>query len=458
MQPFMGLLRPIFCWYLVTMALISTIYADAIPPLPDDETYFAYTLPLPDPIVDEVEEAPQRLPQVIRNEAPPLNLATLEAMTLTDHPTVLTAVAEMQAARGTWLQSGLRPNPTIGYAGTEIGNERRAGFQGAYWQQTFVRGNKLQLNRAVASQEVAWREQAVISAELDVLTELRVAFYQLLVIQERHRVLSRLVEISHQAEQTAQQLVEAQEKPRTDHLQASIELARFRTDLQSTVIAKRKARRALEARAGQQQTDWQQVDGSVQPMPEPLEWQQTIDEILSTHPSIIMATSAVQRARYQLARERAEPIPNLQTQIMVQHDDSTDLVVPSVQAVWAIPWHNRNQGAIARAQADLRAAMQQLNERRLDLRREAADLFADYETAAQRVTAFETSILPKASETQQLITEAYRGQEIEFLVLLTAQRTFFQSTLAYLNALESLWTSRWRVLGMMPMQAIPRPQ
>ena len=121
-----------------------------------------------------------------------------------------------------------------------------------------------------------------------------------------------------------------------------------------------------------------------------------------------MATSAVQRSRYQLARERAEPIPNLQTQIMVQHDDSTDLVVPSVQAVWAIPWHNRNQGAIARAQAYLRAAVQQLNERRLDLRREAADLFADYETAAQRVTAFETSILPQASETQQLITEAYR--------------------------------------------------
>ena len=62
-------------------------------------------------------------------------------------------------AAGTWsaygrrLQACRRPNPTVGYVASEIGNDGKAGQQGVFVEQEFIRGNKLELSHDVASRE-----------------------------------------------------------------------------------------------------------------------------------------------------------------------------------------------------------------------------------------------------------------------------------------------------------------
>ncbi len=58
------------------------------------------------------------------------SLADLESMAMQRNPTLARSDARINAARGEWLQVGLRPNPRIGYDGGEIGNEGRSGMQG----------------------------------------------------------------------------------------------------------------------------------------------------------------------------------------------------------------------------------------------------------------------------------------------------------------------------------------
>src|SRR5438874_4985011 len=83
-----------------------------------------------------------------------LTLADLEQAAVNANPTLAQAAAQVEAARGRTLQSGLYPNPTVGYQGDEIGVNGTAGFQGVFIDQLIITGGKLRLNRARFQQEV----------------------------------------------------------------------------------------------------------------------------------------------------------------------------------------------------------------------------------------------------------------------------------------------------------------
>jgi len=62
-----------------------------------------------------------------------LTLAELEQIALNNNPTLAQAAAEIRAAAGRKLQSGLYPNPTVGYQGEQIrGGTQRGGEQGFF--------------------------------------------------------------------------------------------------------------------------------------------------------------------------------------------------------------------------------------------------------------------------------------------------------------------------------------
>jgi cobalt-zinc-cadmium efflux system outer membrane protein len=408
-------------------------------------------VPLPSARVDRLEsELPGGASAGDTEDSPAMALIEVEQVTLSNHPDVLEAVAALQSARGRWLQAGLKPNPSLGYAASEIGNEGQAGQQGAYVGQTFVRGGKLQLNRAVASHEIAMAEQAIVAAQQRVLTDVRVAFYELLILQERATILQRLVELTQQAEATARQLFEARESPKTDYLQARIELDRMQLEVRTTRLSLGRARQVLAARMGLDRLPAARVAGDLENPLDTLHWQPILDQVLGAHPSILRALADVERARCAIAREQAEVVPDLVSQGTVQYDDATRYTVVGLQATFDLPIWNRNQGAISAAWAELRAAQQRVGQARLDLQARLAADFTDYASAEQKVATYQRDILPQAGETQQLIAQAYQQGELGFLAYLTAQRTFFEASLGYLDALRAYWTARANVLGMLP--------
>ena len=55
--------------------------------------------------------------------------------------------------------------------------------------------------------------------------------------------------------------------------------------------------------------------------------------------------------------------------------------------------------------------------------------------------------MPNAQESLKLVSAGYRQGEFSYLVLLTAQRTYFQTNLAYLDALRDLRTAEVAIEG-----------
>src|SRR3990172_3485987 len=61
-----------------------------------------------------------------------MTLTEAESMALAYHPAMREAEGLVRAARGEWLQVGLRPNPAVGYDGTDIGDDNTAGKQSGF--------------------------------------------------------------------------------------------------------------------------------------------------------------------------------------------------------------------------------------------------------------------------------------------------------------------------------------
>jgi len=163
------------------------------------------------------------------------------------------------------------------------------------------------------------------------------------------------------------------------------------------------------------------------------------------------------RAQSALQRARVEPIPDINTQFMVQFDNATEDTIAGVQMGIPLPIWNRNQGGIRQAEAEITQARRNADRVELNLKQRLAAAFQEYSTARSQAETYSTQILPKAKETFDLVQRGYRLGELGYLDLLNAQRTYSQTNLAYLDALGALWRSWAEIEGLLLSDSLATP-
>ena len=396
--------------------------------------------------------SPEGLPMPLPGGVLPraqLTLADLEAMALNQNPSVSEAVARVESLRGNYVQVGLPPNPSVGYVAEDVGDEGTAGKQGGFVGQQLITGNKLSLNRAVAAQQVRRAEQELAAQQQRVLTDVRLSYYDVLIAQERLETADRLVSASRQAVQAVEQLLTIKEVSRTELLQAQIEANTAQMLLDNARAARTGAWQRLTAVLGNPEMPVAEIAGNASTDLPTLEFDASLSRLLAERPELAAVDTGVERARWALSRARAEVVPDLNVQATVQQDDASDLTVAGVQVGLPLPILNRNQGGIQRAQGELVAAQRAVDRRELALYRRLAAVFQQYVTARQQVDRYRLDILPDVDETLRLTTEGYRAGEFNFLQFLIAQRTYFQTNLAYLDALGQMWAASRQIEGLL---------
>jgi len=123
--------------------------------------------------------------------------------------------------------------------------------------------------------------------------------------------------------------------------------------------------------------------------------------------------------------------------------------VGGFQVGWEIPKFDRNEGAIYQSSQRIVAAERRMETKALDLRRRLAEAYERYLDAQIQVDAYENEILPIATETVELLMLGYRAGETEVLELLVSQRALFQTNLAYLQNLRTLWQQTAAIEGLL---------
>ena len=419
------------------MLALVAVRAGAQPPVAELPPF----QPLP---LQDAEAVPRPLPK----PDPPLTLAELEQLAIGGNPTVAQAEARVAAARGRWVQVGLPPNPTFGYAGNEIGDDGRAGQQGFIAGQEFVTANKLELRRQVVAREIEQAEQVVIAQRLRVQADVRQRFYETLIAQQRVETAQSLYETATNSATTIEKLLQAEQSTRIDLLQAQVEAEAVRVRVQNAQNSHQAAWRRLLAVVGVDLPP-RPLEGDVTSELPLVVWEQSLARIQSDSPEVASALVRIQRARWALQQACAEARPNFEVQFGVQYDDATQDPISMLQIAMPLPIFNRNQGGIREAQAEIAEANRNAERLHRELQQRLATVFERYQNARQQTQTYQNEILPRAKETLGLVTTGYQAGEVQYLTMLTAQRTYFETNLAYLTALEQLWSAQVEIESLL---------
>jgi len=379
----------------------------------------------------------------------PITLVNLEGLALANNPTLQQARALSERARGLWHQAGRYPNPVVGYQGSEMGNEGRAGQQGAYVGQQIVTAGKLQLDQQAAAQEfrrAQWQENA---QQRRVLTDVRMRYLEALGAQQSVDVAEELERVAVQGVQMAEDLLMALRGTRPDVLQAEIDLNEVRITLQNARNQYDAAWRRLVNVIGVPDLPQSPLEGDLEQDVVPTTWDSVWEELLARSPELAAARARRNEAAYVLQRQRAEPVPDLQLQAGVQQDNSSHDTIANVQFGIALPIFNRNYGNIDAAAAEYRRATRELERLELSLRDRLTEAFRRYENARYQVERYRRDILPKVQQNLDLSTVGYQAGEFSFLRVVTARRAYFQTNQSYITALTQFRMADAELAGLL---------
>jgi cobalt-zinc-cadmium efflux system outer membrane protein len=162
--------------------------------------------------------------QTAVSEQKTLTLEELQLMALEHNPTFAQSAANIQAAEGRKKQSGLYPDPTVGYQGEQIrGGSFHGGEQGFFVQQDIVLSGRLGLNRTIFDQELKQAETEAEEQKARVVTNVRMSYIQALAAQQTLKLRQHLSKLADDAVQTSRQLANVGQADAPDVLESEVE-------------------------------------------------------------------------------------------------------------------------------------------------------------------------------------------------------------------------------------------
>lgn len=381
------------------------------------------------------------------NVSRPLELTELESWALRNNPTISAAEALVRQAQGIWRQSGLYPNPTAGYIRTDPNQQRQSETQGIFLSQEFVTAKKLRLAQAADRQDIAWRQWQLDAQRARVVNDVRIRFYEALGAQRAVREMTEVERLAADQVRVIERLIEAQQASRPDVLQAEMQLHAIRVALADAKYRHLSAWRHLVTVAGTPNLPPTELIGELERLPQ-LEWQSSLNRLLAENPVLRSQRNYIQAARIDVRLARAQAVPNVNIQVVAQHDQVMKYNSVSTLAALPLPIFNRNQGNIQLAIGLLQQQQKEYERIELALRDQLAGAFNQYLSAKNQAEQLQKEILPRAKENLDLTVKGHRLGQFDFMRVLAARQMHFETTLAYIDSLTALHKAAIEIQGL----------
>lgn len=376
-------------------------------------------------------------------------LEALQELALQNNPTIRQASASTDMARGLQQQVGLYPNPQLGYLRNDGDISGKSRSVGAFFGQEIVTRGKLKKAQAAEGWEVDQGNWNYEAQTYRVRNDITLRFYEVLAAQQAYQLAVRLEGLALRGFKTTEVQVNSKEAPRGDLLQARIQY-------KSATLSKKESQsrltatwKQLVATTGCPDLAYQPLSGQLSGDIPELDFDVAWMNLRDRSPLIGAAKARAQHFQGTYQLERANATPNFNVQVVAERDQIGKYSTVSTLISMPIPVHNRNQGNISRAAAQTHESAAEIQRTELALRDQLAEAFRRYEIAKAQVQELEASILPDAQESLELSVASYKASEVNFLTVLTAQRTYIEASVANLDAWLELRKVSTEIDGML---------
>ncbi|MDB5307969.1 MAG: outer membrane protein [Gemmataceae bacterium] len=371
-------------------------------------------------------------------------LADFQRIAAENSPALRQAAADVHAARGTMIQASTYTNPNV-VVGVQPSNDNStAGAFGFQFDQKIIMGGKLRLNTAAARKDLDNAELALKRARSDLATQVRNAYYALLVAKETMRVTRALAGLTDEVYRVQLTLTER------GGFGAAYEPAPLRAQAYSARLAYKQstatymyAWKQLVATIGLRQLPLSEVAGRIDAAIPYYEYDKVLGQVLRAHTDVLAARNSIDKYRYTLKVNQVSPYyPDIDLQGGFYHDFALSPFgmyhLFSVSA--PIPVWDQNRGNILAAESTLARAIEEPHRVEVMLTNNLAMTYTNYKTNLDAVEYYRRYILPDQVRAYRGILERRQVDPgAQFNDLVTAQQTLSTGVTTYLGLLSSLW-------------------
>jgi cobalt-zinc-cadmium efflux system outer membrane protein len=389
------------------------------------------------PAIDPLPPLPRPAPSPLGH---PLTLADLQQMGEEYSPTIKTAYAAVEAAKGTAFQAGQYPNPIMAYEHdtTATGS---AGYPGFYYDQLIKTGGKLTVAQAAATMDVFTAQLALRRARSDLRYAIRGSYFAVLVAQENLRISEALFTFTEYLYRTQVDFLDKgfgaayepmQLRPLVHQAQIAVITA------QNQYLA---SWRQLAASLGLPNMPPTDLEGRIDRAMPAFEYQVVL-EALQNHTDVLTAQVAIKKAEYTLKLAKLTPMPDFDVRLLIQKDYTATPGQYVSSAVFSMPvpiW-DQNKGGIRQAEWLLAQASVGPEQSRNALIGTLADAWNRYRTARRTVELGALQVRDQVRVYRGLYARRQsKPEDVGFGDLVTAEQTLIGYIAAYLTALGAQW-------------------
>jgi cobalt-zinc-cadmium efflux system outer membrane protein len=399
----------------------------------------------------EIEQLFPDLPALVAEPIPvpgpngrPYTLTDLQQIAVANSPQIRQAASDVEAARGNMIQANAYPNPTVSYQFTPSNNGSTPGADGFGVDQTIKTGGKLGLQRAAAEMDLHNAELALRRARSDLATQVRNAYFAVLVAKETVRVNKAVAHFTDEVYRLQAQMLmggfAAPYEPAALRAQAYSARLAYRQAIQTHVYAWKQLVAAINVR----QLPLTEVAGRVDSCIPYYDFDAIQAYVLRNHTDVLTARNGIDKARYNLKLAQVTPVPDVDVNMAVLKDYSLapKQVTPTLTLGVPIPIWDRNKGAVMAAESALIRASEEPHRVEQSLSNTLAAAYMNYKNNLEALEYYRRYILPDQ-------VRAYRGaydrRQIDpnasFGDVVSAQQTLAANVTSYLQTLGQVWTS-----------------
>jgi cobalt-zinc-cadmium efflux system outer membrane protein len=357
----------------------------------------------------------------------PTSLPSLIAEARQNNAAIIAAEHAIESARFMPEQASSLPDSEVMVQSFNVGSPRPfAGYSNSDFayigfgaSQELPYPGKRGLRGKVAQHEIAISGAEKNSVVWDVMTRLKLSYFQLAASQQIISLLERNQQIADQIEQAAESRYRVGEGSQQDVLRAQLERTKFLNELSMRRRESAQAQVVLKSLLNRSA-------GSPDVVPEPLSARHAADsdalltKLRQNNPELLVNAEKTAQAQTAVELAKREKKPDFGVQYMWQH--TTDNFRDYYMGTFSIKLPNRSRvrAAEAEAQARFAQAVAAKNARFVQMESDLGEQLAIVHTTEQQLKVYEEGLIPQSEAALNAGLAGYRTGKQEYQGLLAS--------------------------------------
>jgi cobalt-zinc-cadmium efflux system outer membrane protein len=378
-----------------------------------------------------------------RNSTEALSLEMAVRLAMENNPEIHVLAADVSAAQGEATAAKTWENPEIsvapGYKQFRESSDKQ--FHADFGlEQTFEWPGKRTLRRAIAEKNIAERKLALDGFRSQLAIQVRRAYLNLMVAHEVVTLRERRQAIARSFVEAARKKVEAGFAPEFEATKAEVEVVSAQKALREALAQHDAARFALNTLMGRRSDDPLAIVGKLDMDAAVPDQMTLLEKALTQNPAVKIQEAEVERTGLSLQSVRKSRMPDFKAGPSVEFTRDEQIIGFGVSL--PLPLWNNKKGEVAIATAGQQKALAELEK----LRRE---ILCDVTTAAENLAAekdalayYTPALREKLQAALEVAGQSYSEGRTPLLLYLEAQRTYFDTQVAYFETMKNILEAR----------------